>query len=364
VLLEALTIADAADDLDAQARALSALVSVYTYRGEYAEARIAVVRLRHVADRIGEPTIAIVADRVMGTTLVAAGRLREARESLERVVRSPAISDDQRRSTWNHSEHRAMARAMLARALWQQGFIDRAHAEARQSLADLDGSDHDVSLCRVLYYGICRITPMTGDFATAERSIARLIEVATSLNVAIWQTAGHFLAAKLLVERREFAIGLAMLEEAFAICRRTGWRLSYPEFKGAQALALAGLGRHAEALEAVDEAIAAAGERTDGQLWYVPELLRIKGDVLLQQGGDRSAAAAEDCYGQAGEMAREHGAVFWELRIALSLAHLRTAQGRGVEARQIVAPIYERFTEGFDTADLRQARTMLDQEAV
>jgi predicted ATPase/DNA-binding winged helix-turn-helix (wHTH) protein len=359
VLVEALEIADAVEDPDAQARALAVLTSVYTYRGDYGLARLAVERLRLIADRIGDPAIVIVADRAMGTTLLTAGRPREAQQYLERVLRSPVMLDDQRRSAWGHKEHRAMARAMLARAHWLQGCADKAHAESHRSVEDLQVEAHHMALCRVLYYGLCRITPMTGDFDTAEQSIARLIEVATRLNAPFWQTAGRFLAGKLLVERGAFAPGLAVLREAFDTCRRTGWRMSYPEFKGALAAALAGLGQRDEALAAVDEAIASAGHRTDGQLWYVPELLRIKGDVLHQQGPDRYAAA-EDCYTRAADMARAQDALSWELRIALSLARLRLSQGRADDARLVLAAVYDRFTEGFGTADLRAAKAMLD----
>ena len=95
-------------------------------------------------------------------------------------------------------------------------------------------------------------------------------------------------------------------------------------------------------------------------MWYVPELLRIKGEVLLQQAADQSAQAAEDCFNQAAEMAREQGALFWELRIALSLARLRMTQRRDGEAKQILAPVYGRFTDGYETTDLRAARIMLD----
>ena len=99
------------------------------------------------------------------------------------------------------SNDRADARAMLARALWMQGFAERALNEARASLEELRGADHQLSLCRILYYGICRIASMIGDFATADREIARLIDVATSLNAPYWQTVGRFLKGKLLVER-------------------------------------------------------------------------------------------------------------------------------------------------------------------
>jgi predicted ATPase len=88
--------------------------------------------------------------------------------------------------------------------------------------------------------------------------------------------------------------------------------------------------------------------------------LVIKGEVLLQQAGDRSAAAAEDCFDQAGEMTREEGALFWELRVALSLARLLRGQGRSADAMGVLQPVYDRFTEGFETADLRSARALLN----
>ena len=98
---------------------------------------------------------------------------------------------------------------------------------------------------------------MTGDFATADREIARLIEVAKGSNAHLWETAGHFLKGKLLVERGEFAQGLLVLRDAFETCDRTGWRISYEEYKGALALGFAGTGRLDEALVALDDAMAA-----------------------------------------------------------------------------------------------------------
>jgi predicted ATPase len=165
---------------------------------------------------------------------------------------------------------------------------------------------------------------------------------------------------KLMVERRDFAKGLAALRDAFETCRQTGWLLSYPEYKCWLAEALAGLGQLDEALDAVREGLEGSGQGEEGQRWYVPELLRIKGEVLLQQAVDRSVSLAEDCFAQAGEVSREQGALFWELRVALSVARLRLTQGRNNEAREVLAPVYERFTEGFGTADMLSARQLLD----
>jgi predicted ATPase len=173
-------------------------------------------------------------------------------------------------------------------------------------------------------------------------------------------TAGQFLRGKLLVQRRSYAEGLAVLSEAFEICRQTGWRLSYPEFTGSLALALAGMGRFDEAYDAAAHAIQSAGGGPDGQQWYVPELLRIKGEILLQHGSERALAAA-DCFDHAAIMAREQGALAWELRIGMSLAGLLWNQGRTADATAALRQIYDRFTEGFGTADLVAAKQLLEE---
>jgi len=360
LLTEALETANVLNDLDAQARALSTLISVYTARGEYGRAQIAAERIEQIAHRIGDPIHLRFAYQQMGSALHLIGRPREAQQYFERVLRSPAAPGDRHGIIYYNSNDHAAARVMLARALWMQGLTDQALNEARLSEEELQGKDHQLLLCRTLYHGVCRIATMTGDFATADREIARLIEVATGLNAHVWKTGGHFLKGKLLVERREFAQGLLVLRDAFVASDRTGWHISYAEFKGALALAFSGTGRFDEALVALDDAMAADREGADGHGWYAPELLRIKGEVLLQQAADQSALKAEDCFNQAAQMAREQSALFWELRVALSVARLRVSQGRHHEARAPLASVYNRFTEGFATADLQAARAMLE----
>jgi predicted ATPase/DNA-binding winged helix-turn-helix (wHTH) protein len=360
VLTGALELADVLGDLDAQASALRGLQGVLVYRGEYGRARAVAEQLQQIALRVGDPGLVAVADRLLGNTLMTLGRPREAQRCLERVLRSPAAGGDQRLTVSKQSDDRAMARAMLARALWLQGFAEKARTEAAASLEELQGADYRLSFCRVLYFGFCRILPMTGDFTVAEQAIARMIEVATGFNALFWQTAGRFLAGKLAVERGQFAQGAAVLREAFDTCSGTGWRISYPEFKGALAQALAGLGQVDGALSAVNEAVASAGEGENGQVWYVPELLRIKGELLLRQTSNQTVQAASDCFAQAANIAREQGALFWELRAALCTARLLVSQKNLSGAAQVLQPVYDRFTEGFEAPDLRAARALLD----
>jgi predicted ATPase len=97
-----------------------------------------------------------------------------------------------------------------------------------------------------------------------------------------------------------------------------------------------------------------------GERWYVPELLRIKGELLIQNGGE-FIPATEDCLTKGFGVAHEQGALFWELSAATSLARLRVRLDRHEDARRFLTPVYDRFTEGFETADVRSARAMLEK---
>ena len=131
-----------------------------------------------------------------------------------------------------------------------------------------------------------------------------------------------------------------------------------PEFLGVLAEGLAAIGRLAEALATVDEALCQSYR--DGQRWFIAELLRIKAELLLQEAGSDPISVAEDCLFRAIGEAQRQGALLWELRAALSLARLRVRQDRHGDGRQLLTPIYDRFTEGYETPDLKSARAMLD----
>jgi predicted ATPase/DNA-binding winged helix-turn-helix (wHTH) protein len=358
LLTRALDAAEALEDLDAQARALVGVITHHSFSVEHDKTRAAAERLLRLADRIGNAALSRTADELMGAALVMVGRPREAQGYQQRFLDADRSMPDQSRWSRIMLVYRGAAYAFLSRALWLRGFIDQARRAAETSLDELATTDYPFVLCRVLYHGVCRIMPTTGDFAAAEQSIARLIEVATRINAPFWQTAGRFLSGKLMVERGEFAQGVAVLNDAFDACRRTGWRMSYPEFKGALAAGFVGLGQLDVALVAVDEGLHDVLEREHGHDLHLAELLRIKGEVLLRLG---DVTAAETSFSQAIQVAQEQEALFWELRATLSLARLRLTVGRGGDARQLLEQVYRCFTEGFQTPDLRAAKAFLDQ---
>jgi predicted ATPase len=122
--------------------------------------------------------------------------------------------------------------------------------------------------------------------------------------------------------------------------------------------ALGRTGQIGDALGLVEEAIDHS-ERTE-ERWAFAELQRVKGELLLLQGAPAAAAAAEDHFRQALGWARQQGALSWELRTATSLARLLRDQDRPADAMALLQPIYDRFTEGFDTSNLKAAKALLD----
>ena len=354
----ALDIAESMDKLDAQLRALWALTALYFYCSECREGQSTAERLSRVARRIGDPSVELLAERLIGNTLQHGGKNRQAQRCFEKVIRQYVAPKDIRYTMWFHFDQRLLARAMLARVLCVRGFVDNAVEQAQVSLEEAKATDHKLSICGVLHFAQCPIALMTGDLVAAERAVAMLIDLTTSVDATFWRVVGQCFQGKLLIGRGEFQAGSTVLRTAFDTCDRTGWTVWYPEFLGAFAEGLAGLGQFAEALTAIDQALARADR--GGERWYVPELLRIKGELLLQATSDKSRTAAENSFYEALEVAHEQDALLWELRGARSLAHLRMTQDRWDDARQVLASVYNRFTEGFDAVDLRAAKAMLE----
>jgi non-specific serine/threonine protein kinase len=151
--------------------------------------------------------------------------------------------------------------------------------------------------------------------------------------------------------------GLDPLRGGLAVMQEASYLLFYPFFKAELAAALSAAGRVDEGLAEIEGALRFA-EEIDYR-WFVPELLRCKGEVLLQQGLGNQALA-EDCFRRAIELARTQSALFWELRAALSSARLCASQQDPIGAVRVLQPVYDRFTEGFEMADLRSAKALLD----
>ena len=354
----AMELTEGDDDVDLRAGLLFVQWSVEFTSGAHGAALIAAQRLATVTSRSGDAT-RLAGERVLGASLLFAGKLTDAQACLQRVVDFYVAPSDGHHSTLFRRDPRVVARVRLARVLSLRGYADRAYAEALTSFEMAHSSGAGITVCWAVHEALCPIALARGDWAAAERAIAEMSDWATRLDATLWQMIATCWKAVLLIKRGEFARGIELLSQGLKAGEQSGWQMGYVEFLGCLAEGLAGLGDFEEALGKLERTIAWADQQ--GEAWYRPELLRMKGELMLRQSVIARAVEAEDCFRTATGIAREQGALLWELRTALGLARLRIAQDRGDEARQLLAPVYDRFTEGLDTPDLRAARALLDE---
>jgi len=226
-------------------------------------------------------------------------------------------------------------------------------------LEEAIATGYELVICQAIRMAVCPVALMVGDLTAAEHSIAKLADIGNTFNTSYYTSAARCFEGRLLIEQGAFEAGLALLRSELDACERTGWTNWFPEFLGGFAEGLAGVGRFPEALASIDQALAKTDQ--SGERYYTAELFRLKGQFLLAEPGGERSAAVDDCFDAALTIARHQGALLFELRAALALARRRMSQDRPNDARRILAPVYDQFTEGFTTADLRAARDALDR---
>jgi predicted ATPase len=200
-----------------------------------------------------------------------------------------------------------------------------------------------------------RLFSLVGDTAVLGERVDQLVALATEQGFPFWRAQGTIYRGWVKVKNGDVTEGISLLRSGSAAYRATGAELWMPHHIGLLARACEIAGQVEEAVILLDDALQIV-ERT-GERWFAAELNRHKGQLLLRQG---HSDAAEELYRKALSIAEEQGAKLWELRAAASLARLRRDQGRHTEARNLLAPVYGWFTEGFDTPDLKEAKALLE----
>ena len=357
VWTRALQIAERLGDREYQLRPLWGLAIARFYVGDYRLALDLLRRYRGVATEKGDVADLLSCDRLIGSTLHYLGDQREARRQLEHTL-GQHLSLQRSHIARFQYDQRVAAKYNLTNILWLSGFPDQALRMVQGALEDAEATDHAFTVCNVLIHGACPLALYVGDLATAERLVDRLHDHLAAHARVVGRAQGDCLRGMLLIARGDRA-GLPLLRGGIDRLSGVRFRLRYPYFLGALALGLHAAGQAGAARTAIEQALDWC-ERSD-ERWCMAELLRIQGHFLEEEGTAAAIKAAESRYQRSLDWARLHGALSWELRTATSLARLWRRQGMAGEAGQLLSSVYNRFTEGFETADLRTARTLVEE---
>lgn len=246
------------------------------------------------------------------------------------------------------------------RPLWLLGYPDRAVERGREAIALARGLAHPFSLAFALNW-MATVYQLRGEAAAAREHAEALIELARDQGFAIWVAFGGALRGWALVQQGRRDDGMRELREGMEAWRATGAEVDRPYFLSLLAEASAAGGDFDEGLAMLPEALDLAHRYRD--VYWEPEIHRLTGQLLLERSG-AATAEAEACYRQALDVARRQAARSLELRAAMSLARLWTARGEREQARSLLAEVYAKFTEGFETPDLVNARSLLTEVSV
>lgn len=352
-----LKLAEKQRNADYQLRALWGLWAGLLNRSEFRTALAIAERFSELAAKHSRDADFLVGERMIGYLVHLMGDQTRARRHIERMLGEyevPVIGAQIIRFVF---DQRATAQCFLARILWLQGYADQAARLTKDIVATALANKDGLSLCQVLVQGACSVALFTGDLEALDRHVTMLLDYSERRALDFWQAFGRCFRGVLTIRRGRKPEGLAMLRAALDELREIQFGVYYIVFLSEYAHALSRVGRTEDACRTIDEAL----ERSirNEERWYLAELLRIKGEILLRQGSAEASREAERHFVEALDWSRQQETVAWELRAATSLAKLHRQEGRVAEARSALAPVYARFEEGFDTADLNEAREFL-----
>ena len=352
-----LQLAEQLGDNDYRLRALWGLCIDQFNNGEFRKALEFARRFAEVAADSRNSIDLVTADRLLATTLHYLGDQNLAHHHITRTLSRLSDLAPKPQVIRFRFDVRVSAHYFQARILWLLGLADQALQVVERNIEEGLTSGHALTFCSVLGQAACPLTFLAGDFDAAERYCALLIEHTERHPIRLWNLWARAFRGMVMARRGGVAAGLPVLRKALELA---GEARSLPRFLlplGQLASYLGEVGEVAQGLDAVDEALARCEARDER--WYLAELFRIKGELLLHESEYLSVTAAEQHFEKALQVAHSQGALFWELRTAISLARLRANQDRPDDAHQVLSSVYGKFSEGFDTLELRNAKEML-----
>jgi predicted ATPase len=357
-----LEIAESLADTEYQLRALRGLYFYYVASGGFHAALPFAREFHALTLRGSDRNDLMFGERMMGVAEHYIGHQVGARRHLEQVLSQDAVSDHGRDVIRFQdvvrfgTDLRVSVRVFLARVLWLQGFADQAMRAVEQSLGEAEATGHAISQCYVLAIAACPIAFWVGDQSAAVRYTAMLVDLSRQHALPHWASFGARFEQVLVIKTGGLDSGSRRRRGGQAEAADPNFSFRSPTGLMQLAEALGEVGRITEGLAALEAAI----EQFEAG-YFTPELIRLKGEFSLLQDMTGAAGSAEAHFRQALDGAREQGALSWELRAATSLARLLRNQRRPADAIACLRPVYDRFTEGFGTADLQAAKQLLDK---
>jgi hypothetical protein len=351
----ALRLACTLGDTEHQLSALWELWVHHTNTGEHAASLAVAQRFHTLALEHADPGTLPIADRMIGISYHYLGDQTSAWRHIQRML--SADVDPPRRSPlirfW--FDQKVAGRVALARILWLRGLADQAWRTVQGAVGDAEALGDPATMCYALSHGGCLVALWVGNLAAAECYADMLLDHSRKHGFAVWNDFASRLKGVVLVMNGDLDGGSPLLRAGLHEITEPNSGLWFLTALGQMAEALSHAGRAADGLATIERGIDRSRKG-----WLAPELLRIKGELLLSRGTTGTTGSVEDIFRQALHGASEHGALAWELRAAASLARLLRDQGRPADATACLQPVYDRFTEGFATADLVAARQLLD----
>jgi len=337
----------------------------YAQRAEYQRVRELGEQLLHLAQRQQDPVALLEAHLGLGLNLWDLGELREARTHLEQGI---ALYDRQqdRSLAFRHGRDPGVtSRYAAALVLWLLGYPSQALQRSQEAIHLAQELSHAYSMALALYWA-AECHRYRREDQAAHKCVEAAIALATEQGFTQYVVRGTILRGGVLAAQGQGEAGIAQMRQGLAAFQASGGGVSQPSFLALLAEAYGQGGQVEEGLCVLTEALVLV-EKIGDRFWKA-ELYRLKGELLLQQAPTRRRAndtqhlwkEAEGCLHQALDMARRQQAKSLELRAALSLSRVWQQQGKQAEACVLLAPIYSWFTEGFDTADLQDAKALLE----
>ena len=339
-----------------------ALWSFYTARAEHKTARELAEQCLRMGDGANNSELRLLGHHALGVTMLALGQFAAALQHLEDAI---TIYDPTRHASMAFvygQDSGVVCRSHAAWALWFLGYPDQARKRNDEALALARQLSHPYSLVIALDFSAW-LHQLLQDRQGAREHSEEALALSTEHEFAFWLLMGMILHGWALTAGNEVDTGVAEMHQGLAGFRATGAEIMLPYYMGLLAHVHGVMGQETEGLHLVDEALGAV--QHSGECWWEAELHRLKGELSFSQATSPGAESdrdkvAEGYFNKALRIASRQGAKSLELRAAMSLSRLRRRQGKPAEARQTLAAVYGLFTEGFEVADLREAKALLD----